>query len=116
MPQQKVISVDAKTNNRLEAEEALLTMAAKELSAFARAVKDWFGPDEARHGFECWMQELEAIDWPISETTPDWRQVTIAAAARLAPRLMPRHRGKRGMKSGLASQAPQEYQSSQSRS
>jgi hypothetical protein len=89
MPQQKAISVDAKTNNRLEAEEALLVMAEKELSAFARAVKYCFGPDEARHGFECWMQELEAIDLPISETTPDWRQVTIAAAARLAPRLMP---------------------------
>jgi|HubBroStandDraft_1064217.scaffolds.fasta_scaffold39426_2 hypothetical protein len=111
MRQQKAISVDAKRNNRREAEEALLAMAEKELSAFARAVKDCFGPGEARHGFDCWMQELEAIDWPISGTTPDWRRVTIAAATRLAPRLMPRHREKRRMKTGRASQAPQENQS-----
>ncbi|MGP0021596.1 MAG: hypothetical protein ACLPHP_23725 [Candidatus Sulfotelmatobacter sp.] len=65
----------------------LLPEAERELTAFALAVTQRFGAEQARCSIEDWMQELELMDWPTGEALPDWRRITIAAALRLAGRV-----------------------------
>jgi len=67
-------------------ETDLLNRAEKELAAFARAVSEMFGPEHVHQSVEDWIEELELMDWPQSNSVPDWRHVTVAAAARLASR------------------------------
>lgn len=67
--------------------EALCSDAEKELAAFARAVQELFGPEQARQAIEDWMEELQSIDWRGQETARDCRGLTIAAAVRLARRV-----------------------------
>jgi hypothetical protein len=66
---------------------ALCLCAERELSAFARAVEELFGPEQARQSIEDWMEELESMDWRTQKGVRDWRRLTIAAAARLASRV-----------------------------
>ena len=61
--------------------------AEKELAAYASAVRELFGSEQARQSTEDWMAELESMDWPGRDAAPDWRRVTIAAAVRLALRV-----------------------------
>lgn len=72
--------------NYVEYNVGIVAMAEMELAAFAAAVKELFGPEHAQRSVEDWIEELELMDWPAEEAIPDWRQVTIAAAARLAGR------------------------------
>ena len=65
----------------------LLPGAERELNAFARAVTQLFGFEQAEQSMEDWMEELEWMDWPAGEASPDWRRITIAAALRLAGRI-----------------------------
>lgn len=65
----------------------LLPEAEHELAAFAGAVKERFGSEQARQSVEDWMEELEMMEWPDGGGPPDWRRITIAAAARLASRV-----------------------------
>jgi hypothetical protein len=62
-------------------------MAEGELSAFIRAVKESYGPEQAALSAEDWLDEAELIDSPPRSTSRDWRAVTIAASARLASRV-----------------------------
>jgi len=62
-------------------------MAERELAAFTGAVNDLFGSEQARQSAEDWLEQLALIDWPTGETISDLRQITIAAAARLAGRI-----------------------------
>ena len=62
-------------------------MAEGELSAFLRAVKELYGPEQATLSAEDWLDEAELIDSPPRSTSRDWRAVTISASARLADRL-----------------------------
>ena len=71
----------------VEADPDFLVMAERELAAFARAVKELFGPEQERQSIEDWMQEPESIDWSQREVNTDWRDLTIAAASRLADRV-----------------------------
>jgi len=64
-----------------------MRMAERHLAAFARAVHELYGAEQARQSAEDWVEELELTDWPEGETAPDWRQITVAAAARLAGRI-----------------------------
>jgi hypothetical protein len=66
-----------------ELESTLVAGAERELLAFVSAVYELFGPDHARISVESWMQELESADWPPGREIPDWRQVSVGAAARL---------------------------------
>lgn len=101
----------------------VLPIAEKELAAFARAVTELFGAEQARRAVEDWIEELELSEWPTGSAPPDCRQVTIAAAARLANRVNSRFRtsewnlararrgahpaGPAGFDSPTASMAPQ---------
>jgi hypothetical protein len=62
-------------------------MAECELSAFISAVKELFGPNQAQLSSLDWLDELELMDIQPGSTNRHWREVTIAAAARLANRL-----------------------------
>lgn len=85
--QEKTISIHGKTDDCLEISDRLLPRAEKELGAFARAVNKLFGSAHAGQSIEDWVEEFESIDWPAGSTTPNWRRVTIVAAARLASRV-----------------------------
>ncbi|HME36509.1 MAG TPA: hypothetical protein VKF84_14835 [Candidatus Sulfotelmatobacter sp.] len=61
--------------------------AEKELAAYAGAVQELFGSEQARQSVEDWLTELELMDWPARDALPDWRHVTVAAATRLARRV-----------------------------
>jgi len=65
----------------------LLPDAEKELTAFARSVRAQFGVEEAQHAMEDWIEELELMNWPKGGTLPDWRLLTVSAAARLSNRV-----------------------------
>ena len=65
----------------------LLSMAERELAAFLRAVEESYGPQQAALSAEDWLEEFESFDRQPEITDSDWRQVTIAAAVRLANRL-----------------------------
>jgi hypothetical protein len=67
-----------------EFESTLVAGAERELLAFVSAVYELFGPEHARISVESWMQELESADWPPEQEIPDWREVSVRAAARVA--------------------------------
>jgi hypothetical protein len=85
--QGKTISIHGKTDDCLEINDRLLPRAEKELGAFARAVNKLFGSAHVGQSIEEWVEGFESIDWRPGEAIPDWRRVTIAAAARLAARV-----------------------------
>ena len=64
-----------------------LKLAERELSAFFAAVAAMFGPEQARHSAEDWLNATEQMFGPHEPTDQDWRRVTIVASARLACRL-----------------------------
>ena len=76
--------MDEEESVRNPACEEKIKMAERELSAFVRAVTESFGPEQARHSVEDWLDELELRDMPVRATSRDWRAVTVAALARLA--------------------------------
>jgi hypothetical protein len=61
--------------------------AEKELAAYALAVRELFGSDESCQSIEDWLGQIEWMGWPSRDAIPDWRRLTIAAAAQLAARL-----------------------------
>jgi hypothetical protein len=71
----------------VELAATLLPSAENELAAFARAVQELFGAEQARQSIDDWMDELETMDWWSQGAMPDWRALTIAAAVRLASRV-----------------------------
>jgi len=75
------------TKSSVQSNASLVTMAGRQLAAFACAVNELFGFEQAQQSVKDWMEELEFMDWPTGEAPPDWRRVTIAAAARLANRV-----------------------------
>ena len=87
MYQEKAIRFDGKTDDCVEFSDRLFPQAEKELGAFARAVHKLFGSAHVGQSIEDWVGEFESIDWPAAGAIPDWRRVTIAAAAHLASRV-----------------------------
>ena len=73
-------------SNSIYEEQAHL--AERELSSFIAAVTELYGPEEAKFSANEWLDESELMDSPPRSEARDWRAVTIAAAARLASRLM----------------------------
>src|SRR5438132_7477795 len=67
-------------------------MAEREFSAFISAVKELLGPDQAQLSALDWLDELELMDSQPGTTNRHWREVTIAASARLANRFERRDR------------------------
>lgn len=62
-------------------------LAERELSSFISAVKELYGPQQARLSTEDWLEESELMDSPPRSEARNWRAVTIAASARLANRV-----------------------------
>ena len=64
----------------------LILLAERELAAFARAVRELFGSEQARVSTAEWIDELESMNWPARPGVSDFRRITTAASARLADR------------------------------
>jgi hypothetical protein len=64
----------------------LIIFAERELAAFARAVRELFGPEEASLSTAEWIDELESLNWPTAPGISDFRRITVAASSRLAHR------------------------------
>jgi hypothetical protein len=62
--------------------------AERELGAFMSAVTELYGSEQARISAEDWIEEFESRDGLPGLTIREWRLITIAAAARLADRLI----------------------------
>jgi hypothetical protein len=87
-----------KENSVATALEVLYSCAERELAAFARAVEELFGPEQARLSIEDWMEELESMDWRSQMTVGDLRGLTIAATVRLASRVVSKNSIRRKMR------------------
>jgi hypothetical protein len=88
MNQEKAMPIDSKADDCVGLSERLLPRAEGELKAFAGAVNKLFGSAHVSESIEDWLEEFESIDWWAgAAAVPDWRPVTIAAAARLACRV-----------------------------
>jgi hypothetical protein len=72
------------TDRCIQLADGFLILAEKELSAFIQAVDKLFGAEQARQSARHWIEELERMDWPSGESTPDWRRATVGASVRLA--------------------------------
>jgi hypothetical protein len=86
---------DKKTSSIVYAEQAsvervaeLMTTTETELAAFYEAVFMQYGLKVARNAAQDWIDELGTMDWSADWILPDWRHVTIAAAERLALRII----------------------------
>jgi hypothetical protein len=86
MIQERAVSKNSSADDCAEFSNNLLSIAERELEAFAHAVSKLFGAARVRQSVEDWVAELEFMEWP-EQAIPDWRQVTVAAATRLAERL-----------------------------
>ena|SRR6185312_11418926 len=75
----------------------LIASAERELGAFMKAMTDSFGPNEARHAAEDWLEELDSRQELPGLSAYDWRSLTIAAASRLATRLNAASRSTKGI-------------------
>ena len=64
----------------------LIILPERELAAFARAVRELFGPEEASLSTVEWIDELESLNWPVEPRALDFRRITVAASSRLAHR------------------------------
>lgn len=80
-------SIDEKAERLFRCKKKLLPIAERELAAFRSAIAELYGSRTARMAAEIWMELLEAMDWPADGADPDWRPLTIAAAALVAARI-----------------------------
>ena len=62
-------------------------LAERELASFIAAVRELYGPAQARFAAEDWLEEADLMDSPPRSEARNWRSVTIAASARLANRV-----------------------------
>ena len=62
--------------------------AERELAAFYTAVAGRYSPEEARRAAYDWIEEMETMDWPLDETVPNWRHVSIVTANCVASRVI----------------------------
>ena len=83
---------DEENNRIVAAQQAsvadLLRTAERELSAFYAAILRRYGPEEARRAAYDWIEEMETMDWPLDETIPNWRHISIVTADCVASRVI----------------------------
>ncbi len=65
-----------------------IRMAERELASFVCAVTELFGPEQAQLAGNDWLEESDLMDITPRSAARDWRAVTVAAAGRLANRLV----------------------------
>lgn len=83
MLEKRKISRDSEMDPCVQLANGFVVLAEKELSAFISAVDKLFGAEQARESALDWIEELELMDWPSGESSPDWRRATLRASARL---------------------------------
>jgi hypothetical protein len=80
-------AMDGTIRNRQDFCSDLTVAAERELAAFVVAVGQLFGPEEARQAAEDWLEGLALFDYSSSRNLPSCRQITVAAAQKLACRV-----------------------------
>ena len=65
---------------------SLIILAECELAAFAGAVSELFGSEQARVSTAEWLEELQSLNWPARPEFLTFVELPIAASARLADR------------------------------
>lgn len=81
---EKITPIDRNEERYVPLSPVILANAERELSAFVSAIDELFGSAVVPIAAEYWMEELNKVDWSLHRADPDWRSITIAAAARLA--------------------------------
>ena len=61
----------------------VMALAEHELSAFLHAIKQMFGPEQAKLSAESWLRQLIESDG-LPASANEWRSITIKAATSLA--------------------------------
>ncbi|AXC11900.1 hypothetical protein ACPOL_2582 [Acidisarcina polymorpha] len=67
-------------------DDNLIILAERELAAFARAVRELFGPEQASLSAAEWIDGLKSMHLPARPEVSDLRQITIAVSSKLASR------------------------------
>jgi signal transduction histidine kinase len=80
----KIISIDSRRDHPAEFCAELFDAAEREMAAFVSSVDQLFDHDMTQQAADYWIEVLETLNPFLDKTRPNWRQVTIAAAARLA--------------------------------
>src|ERR1700733_4793793 len=86
MPHRRAMRASRQLEEILLSDADLIILAERELAAFARAVRELFGPEEASLSTAEWIDELESLNWPVGSGASDFRRITVAASSRLAHR------------------------------
>ncbi len=81
---EQIFSPGLKTENFARFNAGLLITAEREMVSFVAAVNELFGSGAGQLAAEYWMDELGEVDWSLNEVAPNWRQISIAAAARMS--------------------------------
>lgn len=80
------MTIDVRNDGDTQFDHATVAEAERELTSFAGAVREMFGAAQEEQAIKDWMQQLQSMNSP-STNNVDWRQLSIAAAARLANRV-----------------------------
>jgi hypothetical protein len=64
-----------------------MAMAEREIGAFITVVTDLYGSEQAQLSAEDWINEFHSTDALSISAPRGWREVTVAASARLASRI-----------------------------
>lgn len=84
--QEPVFSVASDSADR----NIVIAVAQRELGAFIGAVTEMFGPEEARLSTDDWFDEFDSAENLSGIEAREWRRISIAAAVRLARRVLNR--------------------------
>ena len=88
MCEKKIIPVTAAQEASGALAGHLLWAAEKELSAFYAAILSSYGPEVATEAAYDWMAKMEKMAWPLDGSAPQWRHISMIAAACAASRII----------------------------
>jgi hypothetical protein len=75
---------DSMSKTPIQPGAAPMLIAERAAAAFISAVNEVLGPEHAYEAAEFWIEQLNVVDWASSDRPPNWRRITIEAAARIA--------------------------------
>ena len=83
MPRAKILQIDRTDAMVAESAEISLSEAEREMAAFVAAAEELYGAEAGRFAADYWIEQVNSVDSSDSEWST-LRQVTVAAASRLA--------------------------------
>jgi signal transduction histidine kinase len=80
----KIVTIDSRRERAAPFCAELFDAAEREMAAFVSSVGQLFDVDLTQHAADYWIEVLETAGSLLDKGQPNWRQITIAAGARLA--------------------------------